>query len=64
MFELATEYLHSAELLAQRIECLDAELKRLTGEEYFRAQRRLYLLRQEYYDTRGLGLYLLRQYGE
>ncbi len=64
MHDLAQEYLHSAELLAQRIRVLRAGLDALTGEPYFDALRRLELLRQEYYDTRGLGLFLLREYGK
>lgn len=41
MHDLAQEYLHSAELLAQRIRVLRAGLDALTGEPYFDALRRL-----------------------
>ena len=54
MQQLAEEYLHSAELLDQRI-------RQLRGrKEYLHALRRIDLLRQEYYETRAVGLYLLR----
>jgi len=52
MQQLAEEYLHSAELLDQRIRQLRGSLDQLYGKED--------LLRQEYYETRAVGLYLLR----
>ena len=54
MQQLAEEYLHSAELLDQRIRQLRGSLDQLYGKEY------LHALRQEYYETRAVGLYLLR----
>ena len=57
MQQLAEEYLHSAELLDQRIR---GSLDQLYGKEYLHALRRIDLLRQEYYETRAVGLYLLR----
>ncbi|HIY80981.1 hypothetical protein H9X81_00775 [Hydrogenoanaerobacterium saccharovorans] len=60
MQQLAEEYLHSAELLDQRIRQLRGSLDQLYGKEYLHALRRIDLLRQEYYETRAVGLYLLR----
>lgn len=64
MQQLSQEYLASAELLARRIRELRARTGSLTGEPYFDALRRIELLRQEYYDTRSMGLYLAHRYGE
>ena len=61
MQRLAEEYLCSAELLDQRIRQLRASLDQIHGREYILALRRIDLLRQEYYETRAVGLYLLRR---
>ena len=55
MQQLAEEYLHSAELLDQRIRQLRGSLDQLYGKEYLHALRRIDLLRQEYYETRAVG---------
>lgn len=59
MHLLAEEYLRSAELLDQRIRQLRSSLDQLHGKEYIHALRRIDLLRQEYYETRAVGIYLL-----
>ena len=56
MRQLASQYLHTAKVLARR----RAELELLRGDDYLEACRRLDLLCQERYELRRVADHLLR----
>lgn len=60
MEQLALEYLRGAERLKERIAALQRERTTARGEHYFGLERRIDLLRDEYYHMRSVARHLLR----